>query len=112
MVDMALSIYGNSVAEKALLYVANYGEGYINGMAKTFGIAPSQVEKQLKRLEAAGVLVSSIKGKTRMFSINPRLGYKTELLQLLERQLSLLPKEDIQKFYRERMRPRRTGKEF
>lgn len=109
---MSFSIYGNNVAEKSLMYVANYGEGYINGIAKTFGIAPSQVEKQLKRLEAAGVLVSTMKGKSRMFSINPRLGYKAELSALLEKQLSLLSKDEIQNFYRQRTRPRRTGKKL
>lgn len=109
---MSLSVYGNNVAEKTLLYIVNYGEGHINGIAKTFGIAPSQVEKQLKRLEAAGVLVSSLTANSRMFTINPRLGYKTELAKLLEKQLSLLPKEEVQMFYRKRMRPRRTGKKL
>ncbi|AGH96471.1 hypothetical protein [Pseudobdellovibrio exovorus] len=109
---MSFSIYGNNVAEKTLLYIANYGEGHINGIAKTFEIAPSQVEKQVNRLEEAGILVSTTRGNARMFTINPRLGYKVELAALLEKQLNLLSKEELQKFYRKRMRPRRKGKKL
>lgn len=107
---MYQALFGNLVAEKVLLYIANYGEGYINKIAKTFEISPSQVQKQLVRLEAGGVLVSRITGNLRVFTFNPRLAVKKELLALLERELELMPKETIQKYYRERMRPRRSGK--
>lgn len=109
---MSQALFGNNVAEKCLLYIANYGEGYINGIAKTFKIAPSQVQKQLVRLEEGGILVSRKLGNSRMFSFNPRLAFKKELEALLERQLSLASKDDTQKFYRKRTRPRRTGKEL
>ena len=104
-------LFGNVVAEKVLLYIANYGEGYINKIAKIYGIAPSQVQKQLKRLEEGGVLVSRLTGNLRVFTFNPRFALRKELLALLEKELELLPKETVQKYYRERTRPRRTGKE-
>lgn len=109
---MSQTLFGNNVAEKCLLYIANYGEGYINGIAKTFEIAPSQVQKQLVRLEEGDILVSRMLGNSRIFSFNPRLGFKKELEALLERQLSLLSKEETQKYYRNRTRPRKTGKEL
>ena len=105
-------LFGNAVAEKVLLYIANYGEGYINKIAKIYGISPSQVQKQLMRLEAGGVLVSRLTGNLRVFTFNPRFALRKELLALLERELELLPKETVQKYYRERARPRRTGKEL
>lgn len=110
MKSMYEALFGNKVAEKCLLYIANYGEGHINGIAKTFAIAPSQVERQLKKLEAGGILVNKAVGNTKMFSINPRLGIRKELSQLLEQMLLLLPETETKKFYRERRRPRRTGK--
>ena len=106
------ALYGNAVAEKVLLYVANYGEGHINKIAKTFGISPSQVQKQLVRLEAGGILISRLTGNLRVFAFNPRLAIRKELLFLLERQLELMPQEEIKKYYRERMRPRRTNKDL
>jgi predicted ArsR family transcriptional regulator len=112
MDEMADSIFGNAVAEKTLLYIANYGEGHINGVARTFGVSPSQAQKQLVRLEAAGVLVSRMVGNSRVFTINPRLAYKKELVGLLEKILSVTGKDDLKKYYRQRTRPRRTGKEL
>lgn len=109
---MIEALFGNRVAEKCLLYVANYGEGYISGIAKTFGISTSQVAKQLERLEAGGIFVNQMKGNTKMFVFNPRLFCRKELIILLEKVLASMPKEEVQKYYRQRMRPRRTGKEL
>ena len=106
------SLFGNAVAEKALLYIVNYQEGYINKMANVFGVSPSQMQKQLVRLEAGGILVSQLKGNLRLFTINPRLAIKNELIALMEKELSLIPKADITKYFRERTRPRRTGKDL
>lgn len=107
---MYQALFGNAVAEKVLLYVANYGEGYINKIAKVYGISPSQVQKQLMRLEEGGIFVSRLTGNLRVFTFNPRLAIKKELLALLEKELTLISLEDTKKYYRERTRPRRTGK--
>lgn len=106
------ALFGNKVAEKCLLYIANYGEGHINGIARTFEVSPSQVERQLKRLEAGGILVAKEVGNAKMFSINARLGIRKELSDLLERSLMLLPESQTEKYFRERRRPRRTGKKL
>jgi DNA-binding MarR family transcriptional regulator len=107
---MYKELFGNQVAEKSLLYIANYGEGHINGIAKTFAVSPGQVQRQLAKLEAAGILVSQFTGNTRNFRINPRLAVKNELVALLEKMLALMPESEISKYYRERRRPRRSGK--
>jgi predicted ArsR family transcriptional regulator len=109
---MLEALFGNSTAEKVLLYIANYGEGHINGIARRFGISPSQVQKQLIRLEAGGILVARTFGNARIFSLNPRWAFRKELLKLLEKTLLRLPEEDIKKYFRQRTRPRRTGKEL
>lgn len=107
---MIEALLGNSTAEKVLLYITNYGEGYISGIAETFNISKSQVSKQLLRLENGGILVSRSKGSLRIFSFNPRCFYKKELEKLLEKILSQVPRDEIEKYYRQRQRPRRTGK--
>lgn len=107
---MIEALFGNRTAEKVLLYIANYGEGYISGIAETFGIPKSQVRKQLLRLEEGGILVARDKGNLRIFTFNPRSLYKKELEALLKKILSLLSQEETEKYYRQRQRPRRTGK--
>ena len=107
---MIEALLGNSTAEKILLYITNYGEGYISGIAETFKISKSQISKQLVRLENGGILVARDKGSLRLYSFNPRCFYKKELEELLKKILSQLPREDIEKYYRQRQRPRRTGK--
>lgn len=104
------ALFGSPTAEKVLLYIQNYGEGHANGIAKTFKVAPSQVYKQLLRLEANGILVSKAVGRTHSFTLNPRLALKAELSVLLEKILDLLPEEQKTKYFRQRTRPRRTGK--
>lgn len=107
---MIEGLVGNSTAEQILLYITNYEEGYISGIAGTFGIPKSQVRKQLLRLENAGILVARNKGNLRLYTFNPRCAYINELENLLRKIISLLPREDIEKYYRQRQRPRRTGK--
>ena len=107
---MIESLLGNQTAEKVLLYIINYGEGHTSGIAQTFDLPKSQVRKQLVRLEEGGILVGRSVGNIRMFQFNPRCPYKKELEVFLEKILSLVSIADQEKYYRQRRRPRRTGK--
>lgn len=107
---MIENLLGNKTVEKALLYIVNYGEGHTSGIAQTFELPKSQVRKQLVRLEEGGILVGRSVGNIRLFQINPRCPYKKELEILLEKVLSLIPDSEQEKYYRQRRRPRRTGK--
>jgi hypothetical protein len=109
---MIESLLGNATAEKVLLYIANYGEGHISGIADTFGIPKSQVRKQILKLEGGGILVGRSLGNTQMFQLNPRLPFKKELENFLEKILSLQSFDTLEKYYRQRRRPRRTGKKI
>jgi hypothetical protein len=73
-------------------------------------LSAGQVKAQLEKLEQDGILVSQFIGNTKNFRINPRLAIRVELVNLLERMLSLLPEADTQKYFRQRRRPRLTGK--
>lgn len=96
--------------EKILLYLYTHGEAYAREIANTFQFYLNTVQNQLLNLEKGGVLYSKLKGKVRLFGINPRYPFKKELEALLEKTLTFIPEEEKEKFYKPRLRPRRTGK--
>lgn len=104
------ALFGNKTAERVLLYLANYDQGYARDIALTFETTLSMVQKQLVRLEAAGVLVSRLVGKTRVYELNPRWYFFSELTALLQKALAAQGKEETEKYFRKRQRPRRAGK--
>ena len=108
---MLEGILGNATAERVLLYMEQYGEGYGKGIADNFDdLTLSMVQRQLERFERAGLLVSLLKGRTRVFSWNPRFAFLREVRALLRTALAALPDEEKRRYFRERRRPRRTGK--
>jgi DNA-binding transcriptional ArsR family regulator len=107
---MLESLFGNPTVEKVLLYLQNYDEGYASEIALTFSISLSVIQKQLKRLEEGGIVVSQKRGRTRIFLWNPRYPFLKELQMLLEKALTFMPDSEIKKYYRQRKRPRRSGK--
>ena len=107
---MLEDLFGNKTAERVLLYLANYGQGYPREIAATYASAVSVVQKQLNRLENGGILASRMLGRTRLYELNPRWFFHKELKALLEKALAALPAEDVKRYYRARRRPRRAGK--
>ena len=108
---MLEGIFGNATAEKVLLYLEQFEEGYALGIARAFDDMPvSMVQRQLERLEAAAVLVSRLQGRTRVFTWNPRFVFESELRALLRRALKLLPASDRARYFDARRRPGRVGK--
>jgi DNA-binding transcriptional ArsR family regulator len=107
---MIESLLGNSTVEKVLLYLQNYNEGFATEIASVFSMRLSVVQKQLKRLEDGGVIVGQTKGRTRVYYWNPRYPFLKNLQTLLAQVLDFVPEQEIQKYYRNRTRPRRTGK--
>ena len=107
---MLEALFGNRTVEKVLCCLAVYGEGYAKQMADLFGIPVNGIQQQLKRLEEGGILVSQLKGKTRLYQFNPRYAFLRELRLLLNRAIDLLPEAEVEKYYRRRTRPRRKNK--
>ena len=103
-------VFGNVTVEKILFAFEVYGQAYPAGLAKLFGIPVNGIQQQLKRLEDGGVVVSLIVGKTRLYQFNPRYPFLKELKTLIQRAIEYLPEKEIQKYYRNRTRPRRKGK--
>ena len=108
---MLEGVFGNASAEKVLLYLEQYGEGYATAIAKTFdGVSLHMVQRQLERFERAGALVSTLAGRTRLYTWNPRYPFQKELRALLARGLDVLPAAERKRYFSERRRPRRAGK--
>jgi len=103
-------LFGNTTVEKILLFMARYQNAYAQDIADTFGIPHNGVQQQLRRLEEGGVVVSRLYGRVRLYEFNPRYPFLTELRALLEKALKFLPREELDKYYMKRTRPRRAGK--
>lgn len=67
-------------------------------------------QRQLKRLEEQGVLVSRRLGNMRLFSFNECNPTVRNLQKLLELELAALPEKDQQHYFRQRQRPRQSRK--
>jgi hypothetical protein len=107
--EMLESLFESSVKEKALLYIYANGFSYAREIARAFGLNLSSIQNQLLKLEAGGVLFSRLKGRVRLFDLNPRYAFKNELEALLEKALIFLPKNQ-RRPYQLRLGPRRTKK--
>ncbi|MGE0623832.1 MAG: winged helix-turn-helix domain-containing protein [Pseudomonadales bacterium] len=106
------TIFGNRTAAAVLLFLENYGSGHASRIARTYDMPVSVVQDQLRRLENAGVLVSRTIGRARVFEFNPRNPTARRLHTFLAGELDDLPEPLVKQYFRERQRPRRTGKPF
>ncbi len=109
---MLKALFGNETCEKVLLYLLNYQTGYAAAIAKAFGYNIRRVQLQLDRLESGGILVSRKTGNTRLYQLNPKWYFKPELEALLRKALAATPDEDRDRYFTERSRPRRKGKQL
>ncbi|MFQ6105045.1 MAG: winged helix-turn-helix domain-containing protein [Candidatus Glassbacteria bacterium] len=103
-------LLGSEKKEKILLYLYTHRDAYAREIAKKLGFYVNTVQNHLLNLEEGGVLYSKLRGKVRLFGINPRYPFKRELEALLEKALTFIPGDEREKFYTPRLRPRRTKK--
>jgi len=103
------ALFESPAKENALLYIYANGPSYAREIARAFSLNLSAVQNQLLKLEAGGVLFSRLKGRVRLFDLNPRYAFKNELAALLEKAMVFLS-DDRRRIIQGRQRPRRTGK--
>jgi len=103
-------LLGSVNREKVLLYLYGRKEGYAREMAVFFKTDLSQIQKQLERMEQGGVLFSRKVGKTRLYGLNPRYPFISELNALLKKAISFRSEKERESLLMVRRRPRRTGK--
>jgi predicted transcriptional regulator len=109
---MLKALFGSEKKGKILLYLYTNGEAYPTEIAKAFKFYLNTVQNQMLNMERDGILYSRLKGKVRLFGINPRYPFKKELEALLEKVLKFIQEEEKEKYFVRRLRPRRTGKPF
>ena len=106
------AIFGSRSAVQVLMFLEAYGSGHATRIAGTYDVPLMAIQRQLRRLEANGVLVSRSVGRTRVFEFNGRNPTVRDLRAFLSAELELLPKDTLKTYYRQRQRPRRTGKQL
>ena len=110
MIPALNAIFGNKTAAAVLLFIENYESAYAKKIADIMDLNLSSVQEQLRKFEDAGVLVSRTIGRTRVFEFNPRNPTAKKLRNFLREELEILPDSMVYEYFRERTRPRRTGK--
>lgn len=110
MTPMLECLFGSRSAALTLLFLQNYGEGHARRIATTFDVSVTGIGRQLHRLEAGSLLVSRMTGRSRVFTWNPSSAAVTDLRRFLEAELARLPREVTHAYFRQRQRPRRSGK--
>ena len=108
--QMIEGVFGGATAEKVLLYLANYEEGYAREISECFDVPVSMVQKQLARFEKSGLIISRLRGRVRLYTWNPRYPFREELGAVFKKAIWLLPPGDRKKYFMARTRPRRSGK--
>jgi hypothetical protein len=104
------ALFGNRTAACVLLFLQSYGEGHAMRIAETFGFGLNMTQRQLKRLEGEGVLLSRRVRNVRLFSFNQRNATVRHLQRMLEAELQLLPEVIQERFFQQRQRPRLSDK--
>lgn len=98
------------VKGRVLLYIHTHGESYAREMARDLGLYVRGIQYHLQKMEQDGILYSKLRGKVRLFGMNPRYPFKKDLEALLEKSLLFVSEDERAKLFKPRLRPRRTGK--
>jgi len=103
-------LFGTKTRELTLQYLLTFKEGYAREVAKYLDISLPSIQNQLKNFEEAGLALSKMQGRTKVYFLNPRYAFLEELTILLEK-AKLYYKPDLkEKFDMQRKRPRRPEK--
>ncbi|MBS3740785.1 MAG: winged helix-turn-helix transcriptional regulator [Candidatus Cloacimonetes bacterium] len=92
------------------MFILARDEGYTRQIARFFDADPDSIQKQLTRMEAAGILVSKSAGRTILYQFNPRYPFLPELKNLLEKALEFYPDKERERLLMNRRRPRKKDK--
>ncbi len=103
-------LLGSTAAEMTLLHLFHYGETFGRAVAKDMNITLMPVQRQLYRLEEAGVLVSKAVGRTRLYTWNPKNPFTQPLQEMVKIQYEAIPLKNREELFKPRRRPRKKDK--
>ena len=107
---MLETLFGSKNRERVLQFILANNEGYAKEIADFYNSSLDPIQKQLEKMELAGILVSKNVGRTRLFMFNPRYAFLDELKALLAKARSYYAPEEIERLTMRRKRPRRSEK--
>ena len=107
---MLEALLESPIKEKILIFLQVNDGSYPSEIARNFAFNLNAVQYQLKKLEGAGVLYSRLRGKVRLYGLNPRYPFREELEALLQKTFDFLGVAEKDKYYIRRRRPRQAGK--
>ncbi|HUU04490.1 MAG TPA: winged helix-turn-helix domain-containing protein [Patescibacteria group bacterium] len=107
---MLEALLESPLKEKILLFLLANDGSYPSEIARNFAFNLNAVQYQLKKMEGAGVLYSRLRGRVRLYGLNPRYPFRKELAAMLQKTLDFLDAAERDKYYIRRRRPRRAGK--
>jgi len=107
---MLEAILGSRSAERVLAFLVARDEGFAREIARFYETGLSPIQRQLEKLEKAGVLAGREAGRTRLYTFDPRYPFLMELKALVGRALEFYPDEMRERLLMVRRRPRREGK--
>ena len=104
------AILGGRTAALLLLYLIHYGEVYASGAARDLDVSLGPIQRQLEKFEAAGLLISRLVGRTRVYTFNPKVPAARKLEELARLYYDAMPLRERETLFSARRRPRRRGK--
>ncbi len=107
---MLEKILGSDIAMKIMLHLIHYGEIYPSAVANDYKVSLSGTQKQFERFEEAGILVSKLVGKSRVYFFNKKSPAVKPFIDLVKVYYDGLSLEDKEMIFGNRRRPRRPGK--
>jgi hypothetical protein len=96
---MLEAMFESTVKEKLLLFLLANDGSYPSEIARNFAFNLNAVQFQLQKLEKAGVLASQLRGKVRLYGLDPRYPFSNELQALLRKAFARLGGGEKEKFY-------------
>ena len=103
-------LLGSIAKERLLLYLYTRREAYPREMAAALGFTLYRVQNQLAGLERGGVVYSRLRGRVRLYGLDPRYPFRRELEALLRKALEFTPGPERERLFTPRLRPRRGGR--
>ena len=103
-------ILGSATAQKIFLHLYHHGETYPTAVAKDFNISLGQVQRQFDRFEEAGLIISKLSGRTRIYQFNKKQVLVNPFIEMVKRVYESIPLHEKEEIFHIRRRPRRRGK--
>jgi len=87
-------LFGSKSAERILLFLWVNERCYASQIQKACGCALTPLQSILRKLEHAGILISVLQGRKKLYTLNPEAPIHGELKALLQKGFAHLPAEE------------------